>query len=651
MALTRSVTLIAGSLASMLLTSAQSDAKVAQSSRTICAGFHQPFYSFPGMERDYADSIVFINTGDSNGEGFLIDAARRYYLTARHVVDAAISNPNLAITGRDHLGNTLKLIVLDSDSKLDIALLAADNSYPTSDKMPFDLYLDVVAEDTLVSFSGLAFANARDVSATSPSPNNFAYSNDMDMLLKVNTNDGDSGAPLYTAQGLVVGVIERKQTIAQGVALPTTKLVTFLERHLGSNSANSIRNLLVNTKDIALLKDKLKPHHSIGGISNLDLDGAIVMMLDDDDLKNIDSSIVYCPIIPAVRQRGLQSAAERLEVVEADIAAEQDSGGATQKMANPQVSPPAKPKASVHGSAEKIGDTLLKRAELYKEDGDARFARTLYADASKSFLSAISENLNSEDRNNYLTAFTSPSLSEEANKENMAKIAVKFDGAKNVNLIDQEAVVSQISKFTQENTFYGKDVYETNNYNKIFSERTTLGARPEETDKRDKFAALLNKYYVATAGAVGLDTVNLEVELTLGKKVHKTDLDAAIKKLYDLKAPDQLRAAAAWAALTSTSPPQKANSYLDAGDALVLSDRADEAAKFYAEAYRTNAQSGVVSTINDIALKSYAATKFSDINTVPSDRVLIKAIQSERPVSIDDVISVGVSLDKAGYIK
>ncbi len=69
MALTRSVTLIAGSLASMLLTSAQSDAKVAQSSRTICADFHQPFYSFPGMERDYADSIVFINTGDSNGDG------------------------------------------------------------------------------------------------------------------------------------------------------------------------------------------------------------------------------------------------------------------------------------------------------------------------------------------------------------------------------------------------------------------------------------------------------------------------------------------------------------------------------------------------------------------------------------------------------
>jgi hypothetical protein len=148
------------------------------------------------------------------------------------------------IVGVDRQGRSTPLTKIDDDVGLDIALLAADNEYSLSNALPFELFFDQAAHDTKVTFPGLAFAQRNDITATSPPANTFEYNSEKNIALRSSTNDGDSGAPLYTIQNLVIGVVDKKQTSAQGVAMPIKKLVPFLERNEGGESAVAARAFL-----------------------------------------------------------------------------------------------------------------------------------------------------------------------------------------------------------------------------------------------------------------------------------------------------------------------------------------------------------------------------------------------------------------------
>jgi len=197
-----------------------------------CADFHISPYSFGGIAQDYSNSLVMLKSGNNSGEGFLIDSKRKLFITARHVIEASIGkdnkNNNIPILAENDEHSKFRLNIIDADSNLDVAMLQAEDIINFDNVLPVELYFDSVGASTLVTFPGLGFAHSKDVHATSPAPTTVTYDNDDGvMLLRVPTYAGDSGAPVYTDQGVVVGIVQKKQMQDQGTAMRADRLADF----------------------------------------------------------------------------------------------------------------------------------------------------------------------------------------------------------------------------------------------------------------------------------------------------------------------------------------------------------------------------------------------------------------------------------------
>lgn len=196
-----------------------------------CAAFDFSNSDFSAVERDYNPSLLYVWSGKqsaAHGVAFLIDKSAGYYLTARHVAEA-IAAPNQIVTGIDTSQHKVTLRIVDTDRNHDAALLQvvtfngvtwsigaemAKLPEPWADLVPYELSLSNPDSEN-VTFSGLAYSEAQHVNPTSPKEDRFTWNEEgTQMTLRVNTDEGDSGAPVYNRKGLVIGIVIDKQRLS-----------------------------------------------------------------------------------------------------------------------------------------------------------------------------------------------------------------------------------------------------------------------------------------------------------------------------------------------------------------------------------------------------------------------------------------------------
>lgn len=565
---------------------------------TPCADFHFPDSGFAAIEQDYKPALLYVWAGDDSrkhGVAFLIDVAAQYYLTARHVVEPSISNPSLAIQGMDPQQNKLTLKLVADDSTLDVALLKGQRSALTDGMRPYELFLATLASED-VTFSGLAYADPYHLLSAPPKEDRFEYNEDgSEIYLRVNTDEGDSGAPVYTKKGLVVGIVRSKQKISQASAVPMNSLADFLTDNAAdvptAGAGWKLYDMLIGRPDRKALMVRLRPANVPGRISNLQLLGVIKAILDQGRLAKMDKEFIYCPLVQAAHDRGLYDVAFRLEVAEAGQLAKprQESGSLEGKPAPAEESkstpvdehkpaPSNRTQGTKHLDsqyAEAMGDILLARAADWDNRGDDLFFRRLSKEAQLKYVDAITGYLHDDKRP--LFAFVGQGTS----NPGKLKFSVKYGEA-----LSRLGIEDSDVKF-------GLVVDDSN--------------VSVKTD--DHFAALLSKYYQAAAGAEG-------------------------GRVADPKSVAARNTAAAWSALVSQSSRQKAESWYVLGDAMMKAGQPGDAARSLAGAHKINPADKSV-------LQKYKLAKSQGrVTSVGFD--FKSAIALEHPLTRDDVINFGL---------
>jgi Trypsin-like peptidase domain len=265
------------------------------------------FHEDPKKEHGTAFLIEATISGYSGSRHFV---SPLYYLTARHVVEPAISNLNLPIRGLDIDQREISLKVIAEDRTLDIALLKSDNKL--DGVFPYEIFLKQMRPQR-VTFAGLAYATSEKVVTTPPAEADFADDPDGTLLVTMNTNGGDSGALLYNRQGLVIGMVIKKKSVSQATAVSLAAISDFLRPLADSLPAGEqLGDFIVGTSDRRSLISRLNPAHLPDRVSNLQLLGAIRRIVNTTDWSIINDNI-DCPIIRAAHDRALEDAAADLE--------------------------------------------------------------------------------------------------------------------------------------------------------------------------------------------------------------------------------------------------------------------------------------------------------------------------------------------------
>ncbi len=177
---------------------------------------------------DVIDRTTVLLEGDGiYGSGILIDPALGRVLTANHVVDEMTSPVATSYTGRK---GRAKVIARDKD--LDVALLdvpdLADASIPTpvlGDASKLRPGQEIYA---IGSPRKLAFTVSRGIVSYADRQVDGKRWLQIDMAI----NDGNSGGPVFTARGEIVGVMSFILRRSQGLAfaLPITTAIDRLDK-------------------------------------------------------------------------------------------------------------------------------------------------------------------------------------------------------------------------------------------------------------------------------------------------------------------------------------------------------------------------------------------------------------------------------------
>jgi hypothetical protein len=549
-----------------------------------CPDLHFTSSSFARIQQDYEPGLLYVWPGDDSrkhGVAFLIEGLPPYYLTARHVVEVALSNPTVPITGIDIGQHKMTLTVVGDDPSLDVALLRSDGNWLQDRANPYELFFSNIGFDD-VTFSGLAYASEHDVRPTSPKEDTFRYNkNATEMQLRVNTNDGDSGAPVYTKQGLVVGIVTNKQAISQATAITMKTLSKFVGNQAKKmpvgGLAWQLRDYLLSGPNRDALVRKLNPSYVPGRISNFQFLGAIELILDLNEMKALNHELVYCPVIQAAHDRGLFDTALKLERAEAEYLADK-------KPKVGQLFQPAQLQASQDFTtsndpdrAEAIGDILLNRAAEWDGQGDPNFYVSLSAEAQSSFRDAIVAYLRTDKR----------------------PLGIVASNSRQNDAVDSARILLAL----------GID------YSQVETGQQTNVAGDSLSD--DRFASLLDKYYRAAEGAEGRHIFGLDI--------------ATASRLNEPEKAASLNVIASWATLISRSPAQKAKSWTLLADAMLKAGEPDSAARSIAEANRIQPVDSEALNIYEIAKKLQSRGSSDTVASIDSQ------LSSEAPLTSEDV--------------
>ena len=573
-----------------------------------CPDFHFADSAFGAVEQDHNSALLYLWSGDkssNHGVAFLIDEQASYYLTARHVVAQSIKNSSLQIHGVDYGGHKMLLHVVAENETFDVALLKSDRSLQGDRVLAYELFLGNMAPE-LVTFAGMAFDDAAHVKPHPPGGSRFSEGGNGTLELTVNTDEGDSGAPVYTNKGLVIGIVTNKKVISQATAVAVKHLSAFLIPHAINLSLDGpVRDLheflLLNPEADALV-DRLSPAHTPGRVSNFQLLGTINLILAHGEFYLLPLDLVHCPLSQAAFDRGLEDAATDLRVAEANLEATINTAasgfpsptqgldpsrevdldlregavlprGAVQLKPVPErwvnqrpmlrglqyfahkgriviVDPTnmiIKAISAKRASddrmvdpdhAEAVGDLLLAQAYEAEQDGDKAFSRALSRKAESSFRVAIAARLKTDKRPLIVYA--------EAEKNDFRPVDTTYVAREILSRLGIEADV-KLGRIDQTVNF-------------------------SDPKQDDKFAALLDKYYEASIGALGWRPLKA---FSVLRGARQSDAATAARNT-----------AAAWATLLASSNEGKAKSWSFLGDAMLKAGQPKGAARSLAGAYR-----------------------------------------------------------------
>jgi TPR repeat protein len=567
-----------------------------------CPDFHFPNSAFESIEQDHRPALLYISTGekdDNHGVAFLVEPSPPYYLTARHVVASSIANPSRRIIGMNAKGRTIALQVIADDEKLDVALLKGVDSIQLNSVRPYELYFAGL-ESQDVTFSGLAFASKKQFTSAPPKENRFEYNEDATQLqLRVNTGPGDSGAPVYNRQGLVIGVVTNKKVVSQVTAVTMKSLSDFMVRPAISVPAGGaawrLHDFVLNTSDRETLAERLTPGYSPEQVSNFQLLGAIALVIQNKELPNVNEELVYCPVIYAAHDRGLRSAAMKLENEAALYFAQQRLRNPPNTSPSAQSPDPRDRRGSLQASPPKdltladnksdpqhweaVADILFVRASEWSRKGDAEFYQRLSSNAEANYLEAIVSYLQQDARPLFV-----------------------FERKENTNSKQAEGqaflVLSRLGIDSSINLTYDNQTDVSSVY------------------RDDRFASLLNKYYEAAVGAVGSHV--------FGSKSYALNGTASSDEPKKMAARNT---AVTWATLLSESDTKKAKSWSLLADAMLKVGRLEGAARSLANVH-------AIEPADIDVVKTYEAVKLDWANVRIDPNT---AIGHERPLSREDV--------------
>jgi hypothetical protein len=529
---------------------------------------------------------------------FLIDVTASCYLTARHVIAPSITDPSRPIRGVDASQHRQMLLhVVAEDEELDVALLESDSPVQPDGVQPYELYLNTIPEQD-VTFSGMAYTDPESPSAHPPKEDRFRYNDDRtEMELTVNTDEGDSGAPVYNKQGLVVGMVTKRQKISQATAVGMQNLANFLSTHaikipLGG-PAWQLHDFLLSTSDARALFVRLRPAHLPGRVSNFQLMGAINIILDQNEVPRLNRAFVKCPLVRAAHDRGLVDTAEQLIYAEAEARVRSrvdiiPSEGIVPSTAGTSSEKNTRTKETIEAQhAEAVGDILVAEANEWAIE-DRLFSRRLFRDAEARFRVAIAAHLKVDKRPLFVFAETE-----------------KSDSKPEVFVVKTGEILSRLGIESDLNLEGSDQVAPFN-----------------DPQRDDKFAALLNKYYRAAIEAEGWQIFSPQSKVAI--PAHADDPKERAAR----------NTAAAWATLMASSHTEKTKSWWILGDAMLKAGELEGAARSFAGAHR-------IQPADTAIVESYAAATKQDASRATTSEVK-KAMELEPPLTRGDVVNFGL---------
>jgi hypothetical protein len=505
-----------------------------------CPDFHFLERGFISEVADHQDAIILIDYGpDKAGTAFLIDGDHGLFLTARHVVAPSLNSPLLAVPGKTQDGKSLQLKVLKDDPQLDVALLQVNHAEWLSNALAYELYFARVKRDAEVTFPGLAFAQSRgDVTPSMPPPNAPTYSaNGPHVWVRILVNDGDSGAPMFTKEGLAMGLVLGKRSVTEADAIPMPRLAPFLAEYSVGDEAMQFRRRFLATTDANELQRMLVPSRRHGSVSNLHLAGAIRMMLDGHDLEQIKPETIECPLAIAAGDRGLAELARAL------IRLTGQRTPARSESTPPPASPPA------HAAA--IGRWLQAKASMFERRGDQETARLVFLDSLSQYEVALSEALATDPDKEFFRTFLDQGRSREEYTNKVRQVLSRL-GILDLMPAGDRAVIASYSP--------------------------TIGGKP----KSDRFSSLLLQLTNSAAGAAGLPVQVVDLDGRQLSRVVWEVADDGIDTTYTPK----MTAAAAWSVLTAQSAAQRAESLFALAGTQLVAGVPETAAQLAAESMR-----------------------------------------------------------------
>jgi hypothetical protein len=241
---------------------------------------------------------------------------------------------------------------------------------------------------------------------------------------------------------------------------------------------------------------------------------------------------------------------------------------------------------------------LLGRASEWDAKGDNTFFRELSSKARSSYRDAIVSHLQADKRPLFVFA-----EKEKANHTSVSHVSL----AKSGEALSRLGIDSHLFDLEDQSAPQG------------------------DTPKDDKLAALLNKYYQASAGAEGWHLFSPSHEDILAHAYARYTSPEPITN--DAKSMVARNTAAAWAALVSESNAQKVKSWSFLGDAMLKSGQPKEAARSLAGAHKIQPNYAGVLETYEVAKRQQGTSTYFDAKA---------QISQERPLTREDVLDFGL---------
>lgn len=190
----------------------------------VCASYTRADDILTGTVRSVLPSVVSVYTGDSSGSGFFVDGDG-HVITNYHVVK---DNTDVKVKVDD--SEVVDAVVLGTDKYLDLALLKVDGihknfvAFESSDNLEVGDEVFVIGNSLNVGLSVSTGAiNGIDEDLLDNGSNIF-------LRTDAAVNKGDSGAPLFSIAGKVVGImVARRKNNSNGYAVPANTLMPAID--------------------------------------------------------------------------------------------------------------------------------------------------------------------------------------------------------------------------------------------------------------------------------------------------------------------------------------------------------------------------------------------------------------------------------------